>query len=203
METCKVENCCHPKKSKGYCQKHYFQIIRNGVIYDNPKTNNITIKGKTANIEMLDKKGNLKGYAKIDKEDVDKVKKYKWSFSHEKKYVATKIDSKFVTLHKFILGEKSGYEIDHINRIPSDNRKGNLRYATRSQQNMNRKFGRNKGITFDKRTNKYRVSIKKEYNEYNLGFYKNLKDARLAREVAEKVLFKEFYFKNKKAITSA
>jgi hypothetical protein len=43
-------------------------------------------------------------------------------------------------MHHCILGQPiyEGDEIDHRNRIPNDNRRHNLRYATRSEQALNR-----------------------------------------------------------------
>ena len=41
---------------------------------------------------------------------------------------------------KWVTGEEPGYTIDHINRIPSDNRIRNLRVADWSTQMLNRDY---------------------------------------------------------------
>ena len=42
-------------------------------------------------------------------------------------------------VHHLILGKKDGHCVDHANRDPTDNRRSNLRFATRSESAQNRK----------------------------------------------------------------
>jgi hypothetical protein len=56
----------------------------------------------------------------------------------EKKYVKSKIDGVYISLHKFILGSKENMIIDHINSDGLDNRQENLRFVTFSENNQNR-----------------------------------------------------------------
>lgn len=61
-------------------------------------------------------------------------------------------------LHRFLMGNPKGYDIDHINRNPLDNRKGNLRIATKQLNSMN--TGRRKGTSIYKGVS-WRRAIKK------------------------------------------
>ncbi|WDS60638.1 hypothetical protein BC7_00041 [Bacillus phage BC-7] len=71
-------------------------------------------------------------------------------------YAATYKDGKRILLHRLIMGNPVGYEIDHINRNKLDNRKENLRVCTKSENMHNRGF---KGITFNKACNQYVARI--------------------------------------------
>ena len=70
-------------------------------------------------------------------------------------------------MHRLVMKVKKGTDIDHINRIRSDNRKINLRKVTRSQNGANRKVNSNKkstkhkGVFWCKRKLKWRVMVVK------------------------------------------
>lgn len=51
-----------------------------------------------------------------------------------------RVRKKQETMHVFIMGHKDGHEIDHINRNGLDNRRENLRFVTRSENNFNGKI---------------------------------------------------------------
>lgn len=71
----------------------------------------------------------------FDKEDFEKVSQFSWFMV--KGYPTAR--RKKVTLHTFIMGKApTGYEYDHINRNPADNRRSNLRLATRRENIANK-----------------------------------------------------------------
>ena len=79
----------------------------------------------------------------IDKDDYDKIRKYKWTLSvhgADIRIVANTAKLNRCYLHQFIIGAvPQSKVIDHINRNPLDNRKNNLRIVNRSINSTNAK----------------------------------------------------------------
>ena len=63
----------------------------------------------------------------VDEDRVEELSKYRWRY--ERGYARYGRDR----LHQVVLGRKSGFVIDHINRDKLDNRRENLRHLTPSQ----------------------------------------------------------------------
>lgn len=72
----------------------------------------------------------------FDEEDAHLVKDKIWLI-HSTGYVYTKQNGENIFLHKLILSDLTKL-VDHKNRNRLDNRRDNLRYATRSQNCINR-----------------------------------------------------------------
>jgi HNH endonuclease len=90
-----------------------------------------------------------------------------------------------------------GYEVDHRNRIKTDNRLDNLRLSTRSQNMMNTdkyNHGNNlyRGVTFHKKSGKHRARITKDGKRYSLGLFITAEAAREARIKKEVEMYGEF-----------
>ena len=139
MKICCVENCTKKHYAKGYCAKHWQQLRYYGKIPERTRTdpNEVSFDGATCKIKLYNMKNEVVTEAIIDSEDWPKIKDRKWCLSRI--YVATKKEKgKSAYLHHAIMGEPDkGFEIDHINRNPLDNRKSNLRVCTRSQNAWN------------------------------------------------------------------
>ena len=188
---CKVKNCngsaYHKNNgSHGYCNKHSVQMRKYGKIYKTRfELNEIIDCGDYYEICLYSGFGEQKevARAKIDKNDLDKVKNYKWCLNGHN-YVITTINHKAQFLHHLILGRKKGFDVDHINHDTLDNRKQNLRFTTRSQNGMNNK---SKGYYWDKNRNKWAVEITKNYKKIHLGrFTDEQTAAKVARETRQK-----------------
>jgi hypothetical protein len=194
FKKCKVEGCGGKLRAKGYCDKHYGQLIRNGKILKRTRfdKNEIIDCGDYYEICLYSGRGEQKEVArtKIDKEDLEKVKQYKWSL---RKGYPTHINSKLPKgLSQFIIGKKEGYDIDHINHDILDNRKQNLRHCTVSQNMMNKKV---KGYCWHKDNKKWMAYIKINKKFINLGSFINKQDAINTRRKAEQKYFGEFAYK--------
>jgi len=86
---------------------------------------------------------NVEAFGKIDKEDYNKVKQYKWTLSihgNDIRIIANDSSLHRIGLHQFIIENYDEHMvIDHINRNPLDNRKSNLRITTRAINSTNAK----------------------------------------------------------------
>ena len=83
-------------------------------------------------------------------------------------------------------------QIDHINRIGTDNRISNLREATNKQNSQNRSKSSNNtsghpGVGWYKPTSKWVAQIKHNQKLIHLGYFTNIEDAVAARKAAEKL----------------
>lgn len=198
---CEVEGCDNKamgNKAK-YCTKHKTQIERYGKILSRTRfhKNEITIKNDVAFICLYNKRHEQVSRAKIDIEDIDLVKNHKWHLGSNG-YVETKINRKTMSMHNIVMHNipvKKQY--DHISRDKVDNRKWNLREATKSQNGMNVDVRANNtsgvtGVHWRKDMGKWCARIKKCGKTIYLGSYKNKEDAVSARIKAELKLFDEF-----------
>lgn len=135
----------------------------------------------------------------FDKEDYNLIKDYTW-WENEQGYIVTSIDGKNIRLHRFVFPAGDGYVVDHKNRRRFDNRKCNLRAATKQQNNINRTAGRNnrlgvKGVSYNKRNRRYEARISVGGRRMYLGSDATLDGAREIRERAEKDIFGEFAYR--------
>lgn len=133
---------------------------------------------------------------KLDKEDKWLLKKYIF-FLDSSGYPTTHINHKQINIHNLILVKKDGLMIDHINRNTLDNRKCNLRYATYSQNSINRKLQKNntsgyRGVHWFKITKKWKAKITCNKKRIYLGYYKSKIEAAKAYNKAAKKYFGEF-----------
>lgn len=131
------------------CSKHSNQLRKYGKFLDsNPRTiydpNEIRVIGDYAEIDTYNKQSEVQKTFIVDTDDLPIIAKYKWGTKFYKKdnmwYVAC-IDTKtrkHIYLHHLIMGFPAE-TIDHINGDTMDNRKSNLRIATKSIQSINSK----------------------------------------------------------------
>jgi hypothetical protein len=155
--------------------------------------------------------------ALVDDEDLPRLTGYRWRLSSEG-YVVASAGSRWqgtfqtIMLHRLIAKTPEGMETDHRNtRDRLDNRKSNLRTATKSQNQGNRKkqerkagkpvSSRFKGVTWYKRGHRWMAAgpvagpdghIKQGY----LGYFKREEDAARAYNQAALEHWGEFALLN-------
>lgn len=179
------------------CSKHYNQLKKYGKFLDNnPRTpldkNEYHICGDVTYIDLYNKECEKIAQAKIDTEDLDKVKYIKWKLSGSG-YVMNTPKFKGASKHMSRVILDTDEFVDHRNHNTLDNRKCNLRIATKSQNQMNANYS---GVSFI--GNKYVARIKKDQKAVILGHYIDKDEAYFARWYAEKILFKEYAYPKEK-----
>lgn len=138
--------------------------------------------------------------ALVDKDDLEKVLKYRWfaRFTKTDVVYATahckRTKGEHIQMHQLIMGLKN---IDHINGNGLDNRKENLRhYNNQGQNKVNSpkyNYKRNptskyKGVYWSKKDNKFRASC----GGFYLGLFNTEKEAAIAYNNKASELYGEF-----------
>ena len=95
-------------------------------------------------------------------------------------------------------GEGGKLEVDHINRSKADNHARNLRYASHSQNMMNRRkqtrrvtSSQYKGVQWCKLGQRWKASIKLDGRRMHLGLYACEEEAALAYDLKAEEIFGE------------
>ena len=139
--------------------------------------------------------------ALVDDEDFDRVNQFKWQAARANRnwYAIRGIripgkKNSTIRMHCFILGIK---KIDHRNTNGLDNQKENLRPATDSQNQANRRkqlgtSSKFKGVSFFKKKGKWHSDIYVSKQRISLGYYEQEEHAALAYNGAAKLFFGEF-----------
>lgn len=105
---------------------------------------------------------------------------------HGQGYIEIHFDGHLHKAHRlawlYMTGEWPKREIDHINRIRSDNRWCNLREATLQQNLQNKTTYKSNtsgfpGVTWHKRIKKWQARIGKGTKRVHLGYWDDVKDA--------------------------
>lgn len=132
----------------------------------------------------------------FDLGDYEIVRQFAW-FINSAGYVATKYNGRNQLLQRLLLSPSKNEVVDHINRNPLDNRRCNLRIATRQQNQFNL------GVFQNNRTGhknicavggKFAVYIKKDGKSMYFGRFTTLQKAVDTANEVRKRLFGEFAY---------
>lgn len=90
------------------------------------------------NLIPLTRGGNVVAYALVDAADFDALAARRWRL-HPRGYAATDTIDGCVLMHRQLVGLESGnpLEVDHVNRVKTDNRRCNLRVVTHAENTAN------------------------------------------------------------------
>lgn len=187
----------HFSNKRKLCNACNLQFRRHGKILENHRRSEHIVNdfGEYSEISLSNNKGDIIAWFKVDNEDLENILQHKWYLASDG-YAETKNKIR-IKAHIFIKGERDGFLIDHINRDRLDNRKSNLRYATNSQNGINKRKQNNNtsgvvGVSFDRSRNKWTAYINTELNKTKfLGRFDNFEDAVNCREINELLIYGE------------
>ena len=110
-------------------------------------------------------------FAKVDNEDFERLKDINWQVIKQGYASSGTVG----LMHRYIMNAPDYLEVDHKEHDKLDNRKCNLRLASRSQNSANKPpregSSKYKGVCWDKRYQKWVSYIKFNYNKYFLGYF--------------------------------
>ncbi len=132
-------------------------------------------------------------FALVDDADFEYLNQFHWCYSNS----GYAMRYKAILMHREILGTPKGFDTDHINYNKLDNRRSNLRIATKSQNQSHSGLRKDNtsgatGVYWDKRAKKWFAQIYAENKKIHLGYFLNIGGAILARKWGEKLYLKEF-----------
>lgn len=200
---CLEDSCCRIAVCKGFCHKHYKRRRWREL---SPKKRLLTDPNEFIEhadyweIKLYNKRVEHIASAKIDKEDIDQCREYKWGL-HNAGYAVAKGGE--VLLHRLVLGIlDSSFEGDHIFGNRLDNRKSKLRICTHEQNARNTKLQKNntsgfRGVYFVKSTGKWMASIQIKGKQMFLGYFIIKREAAKVYNKAAQLYFGEFAVLNK------
>jgi len=143
-------------------------------------------------------------YAIVDARDFIHLRNYKWyaKVSFGTFYAVRSFyengRKKHISMHRQIMNSPKGKCIDHENQNGLDNRRCNLREATKAQNNRNRRkvagLGSSiyKGVMWYKSRNKWCAEIKVDGRKIFLGYFENEIDAAKAYDAAARIYHGQF-----------
>lgn len=137
-------------------------------------------------------------FARVSAEDAERVAALRWHAA-QGRYAGSgnHKDGSFVSMHRFILDCPPGLEPDHINGDPLDNRRGNLRCASRAENAMNRgpsavNTSGFRGVYPRHVNGKWAAKLKRRH----LGYFATKEEAARAYDAAAREMFGEFAYLN-------
>ena len=140
-------------------------------------------------------------FATVDDVDYDWLTRTQWAYD-PKGYAYRTIKGVIIYMHRAVLNASGPVVVDHINGDRLDNRRENLRIATKAQNNYNQrpqkrpKSSQYKGVSLNKTVNRWQAHIKKGDERRYLGLYDSEQDAARAYNAAARHYFGEYAFVN-------
>lgn len=133
-------------------------------------------------------------FALVDPDDRDLVAAYRW-YELRRRHTSYAIahGHGLLSMHRVLVRPRRGVEVDHVDGDGLNNRRSNLRFATRSQQMMNRRgWGKSRFVGVCPIGDRWQAYIAKDGRQYNLGHFDTEEEAAIARDTAALNLHGEY-----------
>lgn len=141
--------------------------------------------------------------ALLDAVDLPLMRRFSWYATPGPNITYVKSDAGY--LHRLLLNAPSGLDVDHVNRTRNglDNRRANLRLATRAENlanSFNPKVNTSgyKGVSWIKAEQKWVAGIKIDGRRRTLGRFRDPWEAAQAYNEAARAAWGEFAYQNRK-----
>lgn len=138
-------------------------------------------------------------FAEIDAADASLVTDTLWSATHigRRWYAIGRINGEQVLMHRLITNAAIGMDVDHIDGDGLNNKRDNLRIATRSQNMANVSIGPRsksgfKGVSWHAGAGRWRATTISNGRQVHLGYFDNVEDAARAYDAKAREIFGEF-----------
>ncbi|MCG7852853.1 MAG: HNH endonuclease, partial [Methanosarcinaceae archaeon] len=145
-------------------------------------------------------------YAKVDPEDYERLAGYEWFCAKRRgNFYGARMGAigesgkrGIVYMHREVIEVGKGMVADHVNHDGADNRKANLRAATRGENGCNKRMRRvagtskYKGVMFKKSRGKWVARIGVGGRQIHLGYFEDEIDAAKAYDNAARKYHGEF-----------
>lgn len=138
----------------------------------------------------------------VDDEDFERLNAFKWTAAKRRDTFyavrqASRVNfgpQRMVLMHREIMSAPNNIHVDHENGDGLDNRKENLRLASRRQnmQNRRKRIVGFKGVYLDRRRDRWYSEIRTENGKKFLGSFKSALEAARAYDAAAIKIFGEF-----------
>lgn len=131
----------------------------------------------------------------VDDDVYEWAKHFNWRIHSG--YAAIRQSEKTVFLHKVVINANDDQMIDHRDRNRLNCLRENLRFATHSENAINRNYGNRgeslyRGVSIDRRYGKWRAAIQKDKKRVALGYFPDEISAARAYDDAAKEIHGEF-----------
>lgn len=136
----------------------------------------------------------------LDDDDYTRAKDFHWHKSRRGYVAGTVLEDgvrKRVYLHRWLLNAQPGQIVDHIDRDPLNNCRSNLRLATRSQNQANRRRNTTsrsgfKGVSWHKGRGKWVARIQVQGQRLHLGYFDTSLEAAYMYDAYAQTYFGEY-----------